>query len=124
MKNYILLLLVVLSFSISSCGKDDGGVDVFIPNLSNGFFSQADNNLLFFIRPEKKNVNESDFSGDYTGNNVAGDLAGHFKNYDISFKITNGDDKDVTYTGKFIKGDPLKIQLHGTNNKDLTLIQF
>lgn len=124
MKNYLVLSLLFVVLCFTNCGKDDGGVDVFIPNLSNGFHSQTDDNLLFFLKAVKENTNESDVTGNYNNNGSTGDLEGHFKNYDITVTLTSGDDAGTVYTGKFIKGDPLKIQLHGTNNTNLTLIQF
>ena len=114
----ILLLL-------STCSEDNGMVseEIFIPNISNQWESSRDNSS-FFFNPEKQEVNESTFLGSEQGDKGTSEFNGKFKNYDIEFTFSEGEDAEIRYSGKFIKGsNPLRIEVTGTNNVKLVLIQ-
>jgi phosphoheptose isomerase len=113
----ILLLLIV------ACGGAEAIADLFVANLSNDFTSSRSSSFIF--SPAKTGVNESDFTGqELDASGVDKEFSGHFLNYDIHFTFTSGPEKDVTYTGKFVKGsDPETIKLTGSNGQPLTLIK-
>ena len=111
----------ILIFALIGCGGAEAIADLFVANLSNDYKSTRNSTFLF--SPKATNVNESDFTGtEQDTSNIQKDFAGHFSNYDIHFQFTSGPEKNVTYTGKFIKGsNPTRIVLTGSNNQPLTL---
>lgn len=115
-------MFATLLFVIVSCGSDDNSlVDIFIPNVSNQWTS--DRGSRFFFNPDERDVNESNFTGSEQST-IIDEFSGHFKNYDITFTFTEGDEKEVKYTGKFIKGsNPLRIEVTGTNGKKIKITQ-
>ena len=119
-KTTFLLSFIVLAFVAVSCNKStDDGIDIFIPNLSNNWTSSLDPDVHYFFAPTPGNENKNE--SDFTGNDGVNNLTGHYLNYDVSFTMSEGPEAGVKYSGKFIKGDPLKMQLHGTNGVDMTL---
>lgn len=125
MKSIYLCALSLLML-LSTC-KDDSATgpadDFFIPNISNQWDSSRDNSK-FFFNPEKRDVNESTFTGSEQGEGFNDEFSGKFKNYYIEFTFSGGKDANVKYVGKFIKGsNPLRIEVQGTNNVKLVLIQ-
>ena len=121
MKSKIWLCGVFVMLFAGCSGNKDGGDDIFIANVSNAWNSSRSSTFIF--NPDKTGVNESNFTGQELDNsNNDNEFSGSFKNYDIHFKFTSGNDAGVTYTGKFVKGsDPLKMQLKGTNGVSLTI---
>lgn len=115
-----LYLMLMLSLAIA-CGEDSPVDELFIPNIDNAWNSSR--NSTFVTSADKKDVNESDFTGNETDSNGDSfDLTGHFKNYDVEFTFTNGPEAGVKYTGRFVKGsDPLKMNVTGSNGVSLTL---
>ena len=124
------LMFAMLLLIIGACCSDGDSLieEMFIPNVSNQWTS--DRNSRFFFNPSNTKVNESDFLGSEqtTIADVNGETffehSGHFKNYDINFTFTTGEDKGVKYSGKFIKGsNPLRIEVTGTNGKKIVITQ-
>lgn len=118
------LCLVLMVSLAMACGEDSPVDELFIPNIDNAWNSSR--NSIFVTSAEKKDVNESDFTGTETDSNGDSfDLTGHFKNYDVEFTFTNGPEANVKYSGRFVKGsDPLKMSVTGSNGVSLTLTMF
>lgn len=119
-KLYTTLLLTIL---LTSCSGDGGLLDLFVPNLSNQW--ESNRGTFFFFTADERDVNESTLTGNEQSN--VGDIhnfTGRFKDYDIEFTFLEGPEKNVKYTGKFIKeSDPLTIKATGTNGVKLEIVQ-
>jgi len=121
MKKLFTTLVVIIS--LTSCSGDGGILDLFVPNLSNRW--ESNRGTFFFFTADERDVNESTLTGNEQNN--FGDIhnfTGRFKDYDIEFTFLEGPEKDVKYTGKFIKdSDPLTIKVTGTNGAKLEIVQ-
>ncbi|MBE7176378.1 MAG: hypothetical protein INR69_08255 [Mucilaginibacter polytrichastri] len=123
MKNILTLALFVLI--LSACGRDSGVSpdESFIPDISGGFSSSRSPSTSLFFQPEKTGVNTSAFIG--LEQPAGSAFSGTFTNYTISFTFSDGPEKGITYSGKFVKNsNPLKMEVKGTNNVSLTLTRI
>ncbi len=119
MKKIFLVKACLLFLLISSCGTSGGGIaDLFIPNFSNLWASSRGTNFQFV--PNASNVP----SGTLTGDEDGIPFTGSFNSYKVEFTFTSGAENGVKYSGKIIKdSDPVKMELTGTNNVQLTLVK-
>lgn len=107
---------------VAACSPDDA-LEIFIPNISNLWFS--DRNSTFTLSPAQQNVNEGTFTGVESDDNTGNDynLSGNFKNYDISFTFSNGPEAGRTYSGQFVKdANPQRMSLRRTDDATKTLV--
>lgn len=116
--NLTKLLLISATFFIT-CSEDI--LEVFIPNIANQW--ESSRGSFFFFSPAQTDVSESTFTGNEQ-NGTTDDFTGKFKNYDIEFTFSNGNESGVRYIGKFVKNsNPLKIDVKGANGVRLILTQ-
>ena len=121
-----MAVLMLAATMVFSCSKDASVLDIFIPNLSNQWVSDRNTNFFFNSDDPDKNKNESTFTGNEQ-NPDTGDvfqLTGKYKNYDVEFTFTEGPEKGITYTGKFIKNsNPLRMEMKAPGNVKVTITQ-